>query len=674
MNANMTLVFRFRTLGRVFLGAVLLFSAIPSHGQLIYDGRLGYVDAEHTTSSGYQRSELTGVAGTYFRGKSVRYNGGSSPLGDSAWVTQGATGQMVQVGLQGSPFGSPTGPRDTQINFLNAAGYSAGSSAYYTGASFLGNAAWVADSAGTVRHIGLFNTLSFFRNDGYRNSTVNGLTATGYAYGTSDIYNGSPSVIGQAAWIAGPTTPTMRVGLVGAGFDGADGRQFSAITAVNRSGAGVGNSLRYAGGTTSVGQSAWRSSSLGVSQIGLYDPEHTRNDGYVFSAATFLSETGYAAGYSKRYAGSSENGQSAWRINPAGALEKLGFRNGEYSDGGSFYSEVTGLLSDGTVFGFSVRNNTGGYASTAWAANTTGGIQTLGLSGTGYSNYFGFSSNRPVFGTETGFVAGTTVRFNPTNFAIQGTAIFVQNLSSGDAAVAVGLYDAAHTGFGGTVENRIAYLTGDGRSSGMTFRADGGESVWAAQSNGTTFQVGNYSEEFALSGPSVSYYRTIQSGMTESGYVWGLSQRGAGGYAGWLFSLDTQEQISLADFDVVGTSGFGQSAFRGVTEDGVGYGYYYVYDTETGLGRDVGFIWSEALGLVPIEDAIAGGVGHYDWEAFQTAYFAVDGSISGNGLLSDGSMGAYLVVPEPSTGVLAGLAVFALALSGLRKRRRQRAR
>lgn len=671
MNANTTLVFLIQQLGRWSFGVLFLFCAIPGHGQLIYEARLGYMDAEHTSNSGYQRSELTGVAGAYFRGESVRYSGGSAALGDSAWITHGTTGQIIRVGLQGAPFGSATGPMDSQINFLNAAGYSAGGSAYFTGASYLGNASWVADGAGIVRHVGLFNTLSFFRNDGYRNSTVSGLTATGYAYGTSDIYNGGSSLIGQAAWIAGTTTPTMRVGLVGAGFDGAGGRQFSAITAVNSAGAGVGNSLRYAGGTTSVGQSAWRSSPLGVSsQIGLYDGEHTRNDGYAFSDARFLSETGYAAGYSKRYAGASENGQSAWRINPAGILERLGFRGGEYSDGGLFYSEITGLLSDGTALGFSVRNNTGAYASTAWAANTTGGVQTIGLNGSGYTNLFGYSSNRPVFGTDTGFVAGTTVRFNSLNYAIEGTAIFVQSLSSGGAVVAVGLYDAAHTAFDGSVENRITYLTGDGRSSGMAFRADGGESVWAAQSDGTTFRVGSYSEEFALSGPSGSYYRTTQSGMTKSGYVWGLSQRGTGGYAGWLFSLDTQEQISLADFDVVGPSGFGQSAFRGVTEDGVGYGYYYVYDAETGLGRNVGFVWSETLGLVSIEDAIAGGVGQYDWEAFQIAYFATDGSIAGSGLLSDGSMGAYLVVPEPSTGVLAGLAVFTLALSGLRKRRR----
>lgn len=651
--------------------AILLLAAGPSHGQLIYERRLGYLDAEHTANSGFQHSEITGVAGDYFRGNSVRYGGGSTPLGNSAWISQGATGQLIRVGLQGSPFGSVTGPMDSQINFLNAAGYSAGGSTYYTGVSNLGNAAWVADGAGTVRHVGLFNTLTFFRNDGYRNSTVNGLTMNGYAYGKSDIYNGGAAVIGQAAWIAGFTTPTMRVGLTGAGFDGAGGRQFSAIAAVNSAGVGIGNSLRYNGGTTSVGQSAWRSSPLGVSsQIGFYDPEHTRNDGYVFSAASFLSESGYTAGLSKRYNGSAENGQTAWRVNSAGTLEKLGFRGGEYSDGGLFYSEVTELLSDGTALGFSVRNSSGGYASTAWAANTTGGVQALGLSGSGYTNYFGFSSNRPVFGTNTGFVAGTTVRYNPFNYAMQGTAIFVQNLSAGSSAVAVGLYDAAHTAFDGTVENRIAYLTGDGRSSGMAFRTDGGESVWAAQSDGTTFQVGNYSEEFALSGPSGSSYVTTQAGMTQSGYVWGVSRRGAGGYAGWLFSLDTQEQISLADLDVVDPSGFGQSAFRGVTEDGIGYGYYYIYDAESGLGQSVGFVWSEALGLVSIEDAITGGVGQYDWEAFQTAYFASDGSIAGGGLLSDGSMGAYLVVPEPSTCVLVGLA----ALAGLCQWRRQRTR
>ena len=627
------------------------------HSQLIYAGRLGFTDAEYTAANGFQRSEITGLAGDYFRGRSVRYGSGSMPLGDSAWIATGL-GQTIRVGLSGAAFGTNTSAGTSAISWLNASGISAGTSAYIAGGMYFGDASWVADSVGNTVQTGLFSAPLYQRNDGFRQSAVSGLTAAGFSWGTSTIFNSGSTALGNGAWVANASGVTARVGLSGNGYQRADGTQATTIRAINSIGFSVGFSDRY-DAEVNRGRAAWSATPNGVTVlVGQYDASHIRADGYGVSEAQFVSDNGFVAGYSNLYSGMSSRGQTAWRVAPNGALTQLGYIGPDYSDGGTFYSAITGLSQTGNAIGYSIRNPTGGYASTGWFVAATGAILNVGLTGSGYTNIYGQSSNRPELITESGWVAGSTNRYTPY---YAGTAVFVQNVQSGGAH-RVGLYAVEQTNSFGETDNRLVYLTEDGSTAGYSL---GTNYAWAADSSGNSSLIGLYGSAF---GNSSVGYQTAISGMTESGYVWGTSRRIAGGFAGWLFSVESGTQISLSDFDLTSPTGYGTSAFRGVTESGIGYGYYFLYDAEEGIGRETAFIWSESFGFVSISNEISGGIEQYGWENFASAYATSNGLFAGNGLLSDGSQGAYLIVPEPTITWLSVLALVSFGGVFLRRR------
>lgn len=632
-------------------GAALSLSLASTMAQPTYEARLGLYGPEHTNNLGKQYSELSGVSGDFFRGSSRRYNGTSAWLGDSAWIAH-STGQTVQVGLTGGLFGSITTTQTSAVQFLNASGASAGRSAYLPSGVYAGDAAWVANSAGVTTQVGLYNSPLYTSNDGYRLSTVSGLSSAGFAWGYSDIYNSGASAIGQGAWIATATGVTARVGFTSAPYIRTDGAQSSVINGINVTGATVGYSNAYSG-NSDRGHVGWTALSNGTTVVvGQYDAIHTRTDGYRFTEAQFISDAGYVAGYSKLYSGMASRGQTAWRVAPSGTLTQLGFVGSEYSDGGTFESSVTGLTSTGEAIGYSVRNASGGFASTGWVASTGGTITNVGLTGTGYTNVFGFSSNRPELVTDTGFVAGSTSRYSP-NYA--GTAVFMHDLNSG-TAVRVGLYGTEQINSFGETDNRLLYLKRDGSTAGYSA---GDNFAWVADASGNSHQIGETGAAFTNG--SGGHLTTIL-GMTESGYIWGSSARAAGGEAGWLFSLDNLDQISLADYDIVAPSGYGTSSFLGVNGDGTAYGFYYVHDASGLTNSRIAFIYNATEGFVPVGPAI-GDIEQYGWEAFESAYMTESGIIAGRGSLSDGSTGIYMAtVPEPSALALAAVALAILVV------------
>jgi len=638
---------------------VLVICFVPASGsaQVIYEARLGFSDLEHTNNLGKQYSEISGVSGSFFRGSSRRYNGTSAWLGNTAWIANFA-GQTLRVGLTGGAFGTSTTAQTSTVNFLNASGVSAGTTAYLPSGVYAGDAAWVANNAGATTQVGLYNSSLYTSNNGNRMSTVAGLTASGYVWGYSDIYNSGSTAIGRGAWVADASGTTARVGLTSAPYTRTDGGQSTTINAINASGVTVGYSNVYSG-NADKGRAGWAALANGTTTLaGQYDASHVRSDGYVVSEAQFISTTGYVAGYSNLYSGMSSRGQTVWRISPGGVLSQLGFVGPQYSDGGTFSSSVTGLTSAGDAIGFSIRNATGGYASSGWFVSTNGLATTVGLTGAGYTNVFGYSSNRPEMVTDTGYVAGSTSRYAPN---YQGTAVFVQSIQSG-TVVRVGLYGPAQTNGFGETDNRLVHLKNDGSTAGYSASNN---FAWAADAGGNSYQI---SESGAAFTNGIGGHETIISGMTQSGYVWGISQRAAGGVAGWMFSLDSTSQISLADYDVVSPTGYGASSFLGVNEDGTAYGYYYVYDGTGATDGRVAFIYDPTDGIIPVGPAI-GDIEQYGWSAFQSAYLSDSGIIAGGGILLDGSTGVYMAsVPEPDVVALAVVGVSICLLFRSKKR------
>ncbi|CAN5830414.1 hypothetical protein BH09VER1_BH09VER1_47380 [soil metagenome] len=627
-----------------------LFSAFVAHisrGQSVeYDGRLGLIGSQYTGTAGEQLSTVTGVSGEFFKGASRRYSATGGNLGNSAWIATGS--QTIGVGLTGGIFGGTNAPGSSEVNFVTSHGASAGTSAYTPGGTYAGDATWLANSTGTSFQVGLFSA-PFARSDGFRMSSVSGLTDSGFAWGASTVYSGT-SVMGQGTWVA-TGSATNRVGLTGAGYVSTAGAQSSTITGVNISGMSIGTSDRYSA-NVNLGIASWKAAPGGISSlIGQYDSAHLRSDGYAFSQALFLSDTGFVAGYSNLYTGATAKGQTAWRIAPNGTLTQVGYVSSDYSDGGTFYSAITGLDSLGNAIGLSTRNSAGGYANTGFYLTNSGSVTNVGLTGSPYTNAQGFTSSRPNLITNSGYVAGQSSQYNLGTYV--GAVAFVQNVHSG-TAIRVGIYPAQQT------DNTVAYLRENGGSAGYA-----GGLAWAATSGGTTIQIGNYSSAFSVGGN----FQSQLSGMTDS-CVWGISTRASGGYAGWLFNLDSGTQISLADIDIVSPAGFGQSAFLGVNDDGSAYGFYYSYDASGQTDGRVAFIYNLSSGIISVGGAV-GDISQYGWTGFEDAYLTASGAIAGNGALTGGSLGVYgaNVVPEPSILALMALAGVALAFTSRRRRR-----
>ena len=149
------------------------------------------------------------------------------------------------------------------------------------------------------------------RNDGYQISHVTGLTDSGYAIGHSLRYNGSATQQGQSAWTYDArAATTTRLGYFDAAHSRDDGYQSSSATFATESGYVAGNSQRF-DGTTDIGTSAWlyEVGATTTTRLGYFDAAHTRNDGFQSSTVSFLTESGYAAGVSGRYAGASTSGR-----------------------------------------------------------------------------------------------------------------------------------------------------------------------------------------------------------------------------------------------------------------------------------------------------------------------------------------------------------------------------
>jgi hypothetical protein len=323
----------------------------------LYDGAIsitiGLTGSEHTRNNGYQYSiayELNeaGQASGY----SLLYNGGSTGLGTSAWLYDGAN--TIDIGLTGSEH---TNNRGGKLSFpvqLNEAGQVLGYSLRSNGGGAnLGTSAWLFDGATTI-DIGLTGT-EHTHVDGYKNSEVypTHLNEAGQVRGRSDRYNGGSTLLGYSAWFYDGAT-TTNIGLIGNEHTRNDGYKNSAASELNEAGQVIGLSGRYNGGTDSGG-SAWLYDGAITIDIGLTGSEHTRNDGYKASEPRHLNESGQVSGYSSRYnGGSTYLGQDAWIYDPlldqAFPLQLSSRSDGYASSSASYLGEDGLVLGTYTLF------------------------------------------------------------------------------------------------------------------------------------------------------------------------------------------------------------------------------------------------------------------------------------------------------------------------------------
>jgi hypothetical protein len=359
-----------------------------------YDGAttidIGLTGSEHTRSDGHKDSYARRLndAGQVI-GNSQRYNGGVQDWGRSAWLYDGAS--TIDIGLTGSEFTSSSGFKHSDPTKLNESGQVTGSSSRYNGGSEeLGLGAWFYDGSTTIV-IGLTGS-EHTRSDGYKFSLTSQLNETGQVIGYSQRYNCCVQNWGRSAWLYDGAT-TIDIGLTGSEHTRSDGFKYSFASQLNEAGQAIGDSERYNGGTTYLGQDAWLYDGATTTNIGLTGAEHTRNTGYKFSDATELNDVGQAIGYSQRYnGGSTDLGQDAWFYDPL-LDQTFALTLSTRSDGYAF-SSADYLGEDGLVVGTytlfdAFDNNLGDrafYFTVADGLHDLGSLVDGGLSANGWDN------------------------------------------------------------------------------------------------------------------------------------------------------------------------------------------------------------------------------------------------------------------------------------------------
>ncbi|MFN7022344.1 MAG: hypothetical protein ACK4WH_13585, partial [Phycisphaerales bacterium] len=351
--------------------------------------------------------------------------------------------------------------------------------------------------------------------------------------GISWIMAVATGALGVAAWGEPPSLPIERLGFFDADHSRASDNmsQSSLIIGTTDTRWVMGVSSRYSGFGNDGGLSAWvYHPSAGTRRVGLFDVDHVRSDGYQFTSPSYLSPSGVAAGWSYKYRGQAQAGDSVWVYLPwLDQTIDVTMRDALHTEGGGYQSSaVRGLNNAGTVLGSSIQYDGWTQAGrTAWMYNHATGREILGLKDAEHTGAGGYRSSLSSRLNQAGVAAGTSTRYTGAGASL-GQSAWVHTPGAG--SVRVGLYDADHTSASGLISNQVRGLSELGTVLGTAPRYRGGvsaanESVWHADANGNTLRIGLHDAEHT------STDGTQQSeafAMTGTGFAAGRGARGTG--------------------------------------------------------------------------------------------------------------------------------------------------
>lgn len=451
---------------------------------------------------------------------------------------------IVPLGLDGLEHTSSDGYKRSEAYTLSEAGQVIGQSDRYNSVSSNGYSAWLYDGATTI-NVGLTGA-EHTRSDDYKLSGVRQLNEAGQATGYSIRYNGGTH-LGQSAWLYDGAT-TFDIGLIGAEHTRNDGYKSSSISvpfftdALNEAGQVLGYSTRYQG-NFDLGQSAWLYNGTTTVDIGLTDSEHTRGGGNRFALGQQLNEAGQVRGYSERYEPGSiftDSGRSAWLYNGSTTIN-IGLTGPEYTGyEGDKYSTSSDLNEAGHVIGVSNRYS-GEYlhaGQTTWIYN---GVTTtaIGFTGSEYTRSDGYRSSTATQLNEAGQVRGYSLRYN-------GSFTFGRTewLYDGATTIEVGFSDNDHTRSDGYKFSASADLNNAAQVIGLSYRYNGGtnlgQSAWLYD-GASTFNIGLTDSEHTR---AAGYKHSTAEQLNEAGQVVGYSWR-TRGQSAWLYDGATTIDIGL---------------------------------------------------------------------------------------------------------------------------------
>ena len=336
--------------------------------------RLGFLDPAHTQFDGFQDSRASMLTESgYVIGTSSRFPPSLGVYSKSAWLYDAGSGTTTQVGLLDALHTRSDGFQYSLPTFVTESGDVIGSASRFGGLFNGGQSAWYYDSAtGSTSRAGLLDA-AHTRSDGYQFSSAELATESGYAGGRSSQYAGS--VEGLSAWLFDSTTgASSRLGFVDADHTHSDGSQVSHLRDLTESGHAIGVSYRYSGATGGdfgSAQSTWiyDAQSATTTRLGYFDGAHTRSDGYQFSSPTFATDSGYVTGYSARFNGGTGVGTAVWLYDAgASTTARLGYFDAAHTrNDGLQSSSALELTESGYVAGRSRRySGSTSLGDTSW--------------------------------------------------------------------------------------------------------------------------------------------------------------------------------------------------------------------------------------------------------------------------------------------------------------------
>jgi hypothetical protein len=639
--------------------------------------RLGLADPEHTRNDGYEYgSAIQMNESGQVRGYSSRYNGGSTDLGQSAWLYNGTT--SINIGLTDLEHTRNDGYKysvsyGSGYSELNESGQVSGMSDRFNGGSTdLGQSTWLYDGTKTI-NIGMTDP-AHTRNDGYKFSRSYFFNESGQVTGQSQLFNGGTSM-GYSAWLYNGAT-TIDLTLTSPEYTRSDGYRASGAYDLSESGYVQGSSQRYKAGRSGVnadlGNSQWVYDGTNTKIIGLVGGEFTRNDGYRISFAGKMNQSGQVYGYAYRYYGTSSlMGAGAWLYNGVTTLDIALNDTAHTRNDGFKDSRSEGMNEAGQVRGYSHRYSGSTWlGQTAWLYNGTTTVD-IGLVDPEHTRNDGYKYSGAELLNEAGEVSGYSYRYSGSTFL--GPSAWLYN---GSTTRDIGLIGPEHTRNDGRKESFADDLSQTGKVIGHSYRfnggsADLGQSAWLFN-GATTLNIGLTSPSYTRND---GYKFSLAEELNDSGQAAGHSNRYNGGGTqlgqdAWFYDSTLAQTISLSLS--IRSDGYAYSYIEYLGEDGLALGEYSLFD---GLNHDLGlhaFYFTIADGLRDLGSLINVGLAANGWQSLAEAIRANDqGRILGHGKLTSQSGGqmAYLLmsVPEPSTLYLATYG----ATGWLSRRRRQ---
>lgn len=317
--------------------------------------------------------------------------------------------------------------------------------------------------------------------------------------------------------------------------------------------------------------------------LGLTDTVHTRGDGYQYSKADELTESGFARGVSNRYNGSFPIGESAWLYDGASVVE-IGLIGPEHTGpGGSRHNRGRQMNESGQVIGYhSLAIQTESF--NAWLYDGTTTIE-IGFTGPGYIRDDGYRAIAAIQLNEAGHVLGYSRRYSgSTDMGLTAW------LYDGAMTIDIGLTDAEYTRANdGYKSSSASQINEAGQAAGVSSRFSGstslGNSAWLYDGTNTVV-IGLTGAEHTRS----DGYRLSSVGrLNEAGQVYGTSYRFTGsppyGRSAWFYNGTSTIDIGLTGPEHTKDDGYRNSVPEGLDNAGRIYGYA---DRYNGGAADLG--------------------------------------------------------------------------------------